>query len=144
NEDNTSTAEIWQNKSVLAQNNSFSASFDMIASQAKMEGVTGLSSSAADSLNSLVASVRFAPNGLIDAANGATYQSAASLAYQAGVKYRVVMSADLATARYSVTVTPQGGNPVKIASNWRFRDGAPLGSGIGNVAFMSKTGAHSV
>src|SRR5690606_28267276 len=143
-EDNVSTDEIWQNTSINSQSGSFTVSFDMIPSKDKMEGITGLSSGAADKVADLAAAVRFAPSGYIDAANGSTFQAANTLAYSAGVRYRVVISADLSTDKYSVKVTPAGGSAVTIASGWSIRSEQRSATKINNVGFVSLTGAHSV
>lgn len=139
--DNTSTDNIWQNESIKAQTGSFTVSFDMIASKAKMEGVTGLSTGKADAVKDLVAAVRFAPGGFIQATNGSTWQAANTLSYTAGVNYRVVISADVATDKYSVQVTPANGKTVQIANGYKFR---ATSKKIDNVGFVSISGAHSV
>ena len=142
--DNTSTDEVWQSVSIPPQTKPFTVTFDMVASKPAMEGVTGLGTKAAGKAIDLVAMVRFAPSGLIEAFNGTRYAAANSLRYKAGTRYRVTMMVDLATRRYSVNVAPSGGSPVKIANNWAFRNDAKSATKLTHVSFTSTGGSHSV
>lgn len=143
NDDNVATP-IWQNTAITPQQGTFTLAFDMIASASNIDGVTGLSSGQADGFEDLAAAVRFAPNGYIDARNGGAYQAAVALKYVGGVKHRVVMTVNVETKRYSVSVTPAGGATVKIADNWNFRTEQASVSSLAYVGFMSVSGAHSV
>ncbi|HEY0947679.1 MAG TPA: hypothetical protein VGD81_20520 [Opitutaceae bacterium] len=142
-EDNVAVEQLWQNSAFAAQSGTFTLAYDMVASQLNIDGVTGLSSGVADAYTDLAATVRFNTSGKIDALNGTAYQAASSLSYTAGVTYRVVMTVDVAAKRYSASVTPAGGSPVTIASNYAFRSTSTATS-LNNVGFTTTAGAISV
>ena len=143
NDDNVAT-EIWQNTAIMAQSKSFTIAFDTVPSGAAIDGVTGISAAAADDYSDLAAAVRFATTGNIDARNGGVYQALTAFKYTAGVKYRVIMTVNPETKRYSVKVTPPGGSTTTIADNWAFRTEQLSVTQLANVGFHSATGAHSV
>jgi hypothetical protein len=142
-DDNVAT-EVWQNTALAPQTASFTVAFDIVPSAGNIQGITGLSTSVVDSLSDIVAGVRFAPSGLIDAPNGNDYRAANPLRYKAGVKYRIVMSVDVTKKRYSVNVTPAGGSRVVIADNWAFRTQNSAPSVLSNFGFSSSGGFHAV
>ncbi len=142
--DTTVATSVWQNNSIAAQTGSFVLSFDMMASAANIDGVTGLSNGAATDFTSLATVVRFNTNGFIDARNGGAYQAAVAMPYLGGVTYHVVMSVNLPAKTYSVTVTPPGAAPVTIASNYQFRTEQAAVTVLNNVGFYALSGSHAV
>jgi hypothetical protein len=142
--DNTTTEGIWQNIAFAAQTKSFNCSFDMIPSSGKIEGVTGLSQGAADHVDDLAAAIRFSSNGRIEARNGSTYQAAKTVNYSAGLRYRVELTIDFATRKYSATVAPQGGAATTIAQNYSFPSSKSGITKLDRIGFCSTSGAHSV
>lgn len=143
NDENVST-QVWQNIPLKDQTKSFAFSFDLLPSSEKMNGITGLSDGVANEYADLSASVRFSPAGYIDARNGNKFEAAKKLRYSAGVRYRVVMAVNVATNRYSVSVTPAGGSRVLIANNWKFRTTRKSTDRLNNLGFHSKKGYHAV
>jgi len=142
-EENVAT-RIWENTTIPTQTGAFTIAFDAMPSSDKMDGVIGLSQGAAKDYTHLAAAVRFAPNGYIDARNGSGFKAATAVAYRAGVKYRFVMTVDVAAKRYSVTVTPAGGSTVRLADNWQFRTEQARVTSLDRVGFYAATGAHAV
>ncbi len=139
----TSNGE-WQNASIPAQAGAFTCSFDVVPSAAGIDAVTGISSTAALSYPELAVIVRFAPNGVIDARDGSGYRAENALQYLPNTRYRVVVTADVPTHRYSVTVTPSGQAPVIIATNYAFRTEQSSIGLLGNLAFTATSGSSIV
>ncbi|MCB0660651.1 MAG: hypothetical protein KDC04_06930, partial [Saprospiraceae bacterium] len=77
--------------------------------------------------------VRFNTDGLIDVRDGNTYNADANMTYSAGVKYFIEMTVDVPNKKYSVTITPEGGSAVNLASDYDFRVAAD------DLNFASKT-----
>ena len=142
-DENVATA-IWQNVPIAPQTGAFTVAFDLLASGSRINGITGLSSGPADEYTDLAASVRFSPSGRIDARNGRRFESANYLAYRGGVRYRVVMSIDVAAKKYSVSVTPENGTRVIIANNWDFRTQALPVSTLDHLSYLAAKGYHAV
>src|SRR5690606_31826169 len=143
NDENVST-QVWQNLPLKEQTKSFTFSFDLLPSAEKMNGITGLSNGAATEYADLYASVRFSPESYIESRNGNKFDAARKLRYSAGVRYRVVMTVNVATNRYSVSVTPAGGSRVLIANDWKFRTTRKSTDRLNNLGFHSKKGYHAV
>jgi hypothetical protein len=140
----TTATNSWSSLSIPAQTGSFTVAWDSVPSMAKMDSVTGLSLGAPTSTDNLATSVRFAPTGVIQVRNGTSHTAMVNVPYTAGVTYRFVKTVDLATRRYSVTVTPKGGSTVQLASNYAFRNGHETAVKLDRLGFYAITGAHSV
>lgn len=139
----TSTS-IWNNVSFPSQSNVFTMAFDVIPSAVGIDAVTGISSASASAYTDLACIIRFATNGMIDSRNGDTYKAASILPYVAGLSYRVVMTVNIATHTYSVTVTPAGQAPVLIADQYAFRVEQQSVNSLGNLAIVAPMGSHVV
>jgi len=137
------TTGAWQNRSIAAQTGNFSISFNMRPSAAGIDAVTGLSTSGASAFSAVAVALRFAPSGVFDARNGGAYQAANVLTYQAGVTYRVAVTVNVPARTYSATVTPPGGSPVTIASNYAFRSEQASANSLANLAVFAQTGSHT-
>lgn len=133
----------WRNLALPPQTGSFTVSFNMRPGSSGMDGVTGLSSSPATAYADLAVAVRFSAAGVVDARNGAAYQAANPLVYQAGVTYRAVLTVNVAAHTYSATVTPPAGVPVVIASNFAFRTEQASATSLGNLAAVANSGSHT-
>lgn len=138
------SADSWQNVALPAQTGSFTVSFDMSPSANGIDGVTGLSAQPAGAYTDLAAIVRFSSAGVIDARNGDVYEALNPLVYAPNVTYHVEMAVNLPSGVYSVKVTPQGGGPVLIASNYAFRTELASVAQLNYLAFYTFGGAHSV
>jgi hypothetical protein len=138
----TTTAGLWQNLALPPQTGTFTISFNMVPGASGIDCVTGLSTTAAAAFTDLAVALRFSTGNVVDARNGGSYQAANVLAYQPGVVYRAKLTVNLATHTYSATVTPAGGQPVTIASNYAFRNGQTSVTTLANLAASSVTGSH--
>lgn len=133
----------WKNRPISSQTDSFTVTFNMRPSMAGIDAITGLSTSGASAYSNLAVAIRFAPTGVLDARNGGSYQAVNTLAYQAGVTYRVAVTVNVATRTYSATATPPGGSPTTIANNYAFRTEQSSASSITNLAVFAQTGSHT-
>jgi len=130
----------WQNIPIEAQYGTFTLTYDAIPSAVGIDAVTGLSRTPADWYTDLAPIVRFAPSGKIDARNGTGYQAMNVLNYQGGVTYQISMTVDLWARTYSATVTPDGGTPVVIATDFVFRPEQSLANELKNLGFVASGG----
>jgi hypothetical protein len=137
------TAGGWLNRAIAPQTGSFTMSFNMRPSGTAIDAITGLSASSASAYSHLAVAIRFAPTGVFDARNGGSYQAANALVYQAGVTYRVQLNVNVGSRTYSATVTPPGGSPVVIASNYAFRTEQASVTLLGNLAAVAGPGSHT-
>lgn len=137
-------SKTWANAALSAQTGSFGVTFDLVPSGNKIDSITGVSNGAADDYSDLAAAVRFAPSGYIDARNGSGFKAASAVPYKAGVSYRVVMNVNLATKRYSATVTPAGGATITVADNWMFRSEQSKVTLLSNIGAYAGNGGHTV
>ncbi len=142
-DDNVATP-IWHNLSLSPTNRAFTISFDLLPSINNMDGVVGVSSGAAQETGDLVAAVRLAPSGLFEALDHSSFRSALRVPYSAGQRYRVTLSLDPLSRKYSVAITPPTGRTALLASNWNFRSRSPFPTPLDNLGFQSRTGYHAV
>jgi hypothetical protein len=119
----------------------FTAAFSMIPSQSGIDGVVGLSRGEAARFNDLAASVRFNPNGTIDARNGASYSADQVVPYTANQRYDVVLVVDVLGHAYSAFV-----NGTLVAQNYAFRTQQAAAPSLGNLTLIadSQVGGLSV
>jgi hypothetical protein len=135
--------ESWSSAPFSSQTANFTLTFDAMASKIDMEGIAGPSAGVVTALGDLAAAIRFSPTGFIQVRNGTGYGADAIMSYTAGVLYRVVMSIDLSTRRYSVVVTPQGGTAIKLATDYAFTTGQ-TSTLLDHVSFYASNGALAV
>lgn len=128
--------EDWTNLAINSQNSSFDISYTCIPATSNVDAVTGVGGRTVENFSDLACIVRFAPSGIVDARDGSSYRSNTTLNYRANKLYRVRMSINLATKRYSATVTPDGESPVVVANNYAFRTEQSSLSEIQTFAFL--------
>lgn len=116
-----SSQTTWENQPISIETSLFTAAFDATPNQADIDGVVGFSSGTATGYTSLAAIVRFNQNGTIDVRKGNTYAADQSVPYSAGLTYHIQMAIDPSNHTYTVYVTPPGGSPITLASNYAFR-----------------------
>ncbi len=138
------SSTAWQNSAFTAQSGNFSATFSVTPSANNMDGVVGLASGAASSYGNLATIVRFNSSGFIDAVNGGSYSSDASVPYTAGTIYQIKIVASVSAHTYSVYVTPAGGSQIILASNYAFRTEQASVSSLNDWAMVAEVGNHSV
>jgi hypothetical protein len=111
----------WTTKTLAQQTGVFAFDFNVTPAGAGTDAVVGLLSGTADAYTDLAAIVRFAPSGVIDVRNGASYTADAYLPYAADLDYHVHMAVDVPRHIYSVWVAPPGQAPTLLASGYAFR-----------------------
>ncbi|HSX45962.1 MAG TPA: choice-of-anchor Q domain-containing protein [Candidatus Saccharimonadia bacterium] len=142
---NCSTASAsWQNNSITNQTGSFTFDFDATPSANGINAVTGLSNGAASAYTNLAAIVAFEGTGVIDAVNAGTYTADASVPYTAGTSYHFKLTVNIPAHTYSVVVTPAGGTPVNLATNYAFRTEQASVTNLNNWAIIDSSGSHTV
>jgi hypothetical protein len=130
-------SEEWQNLSVSPVTGGFTLAFTVIPDTAKVNGLVSLSFGEADDFNDQAITVRFFNDGEVDVRNGAAYDADTTFAYTQGTSYRVEVVGSVATHTYSVIVTPDGGSPTTIATDYAFRSTQSSVATLNNLAFIS-------
>jgi hypothetical protein len=139
-----SASSTWVNTAFTRQTGSFTAQYDVTPSAAGIDGLSGLSPSAATDYTSLAAIVRFNSSGTIDARNGGAYSAGQSIAYSAGKSYHIRLVVDVANRLYSAYVTPAGGTEQAIGLGYAFRSEQSGATSLADWAAMSGTGTMSL
>lgn len=138
-------SEAWTNVTIPVQTSNFTVRWSAIPDGSQIDGVTGLSLGSVDNYPDLACIVRFAINGVIDVRNGGAYQAQTTLNYTAGKIYRFEVNVDMSAKTYSVIVTPDGGSPVQIATNYKFRNEQATVSSLDHLALVALDGgSHTV
>jgi hypothetical protein len=109
----------------------FTASGVLTPSSLSAAATFGLAPAATSDWNGLAASVLFSdlvsepghPANSILVRDGGVYRADQALIYEAGRRYHVRMVVDPSIRRYSVYVTPEGGQTIPLAVNYAFREG---------------------
>jgi len=127
---------IWRSSAITPQTGTFEAQLTVTPQARPMDGLVGLSASAADSFSDLAAIVRFNPSGFIDARNGSSYQAAAQIPYSANTPYRVRLVVNLPARSYSAYVTPPNQAEVVIGTNFAFRTEQ---ASVSSLAYINAT-----
>lgn len=139
------SSDAWTNIVIPTQTSRFTVRWNAVPDSPNIDAVTGLAAGPVADYKDLACIARFNINGTIDARNGSTYQAATPLTYAAGTIYRFQMDVDVATRKYSVTVTPDGGLPVVIAQNFSFRTEQATVTSINHMALVAlQGGTHMV
>lgn len=143
--DTYQASEAWSNVTIPVQTGRFSIRWNAVPDGNLIDGVTGLSLGSVDNYDDLACIVRFAVNGTIDVRNGGSYAALTPVTYTAGSIYRFELDVDLAAKEYSVTVTPDGGLPILIAQNYKFRTQQATVSTLDHIGLVAlEGGSHTV
>jgi uncharacterized repeat protein (TIGR03803 family) len=140
----TSTVD-WQNVPITNQYfyNPFTITFKLTPDASNMNGVTGLSATAASDYTHLACIVRLNPSGFFDVRKGGAYASDTAIGYSAGNTYSISMTISLQDRTYSVSVD---GTP--IASNYPFRTEQSFINSLSYLALRNESnttpGTHTV
>ncbi|WP_437809813.1 right-handed parallel beta-helix repeat-containing protein [Sorangium sp. So ce1078] len=140
----TVDAGEWVNTPLTTQWGTFTATWDVTPSAAKIDGVVGLSSGAADQWTELAAIVIFDEQGNVRARNGSRYEAAKVFPYSAGTTYTVRMVVETASKRYSVFIKPQNGAEVQLANRFAFRTEQAQIRSLNNWAITQTVGSASL
>ena len=122
-------------------------SSDFVATPDQLvDGVIGLSTNPATGFNDLAATLRFSPNGLIEARNGDHYQADVLQSYFAGASRRMRIIANVPTHTFSVYVAPDDHHSVQLANRYAFRPTQSAASSLGalNAIIDSPQGIMSI
>jgi hypothetical protein len=109
-----------------------------------MDGVIALSPIQGSDYTDYAALVRFSTTGTIDARNGGSYSSDASIPYVQGQQFRFRLAIDIPGKEYSVYVTPQGQSEIALASGYAFRTEQAAAAQLGWLGMISVTGSCGV
>ena len=93
----------------------------MLGADQTLDGVFGQSPNPPTNFDSLATAVRFSPDGVLDARNGASYQADVAMPYLPGVAKRVLIIANIPRRTYSAYVAVGDATSVQIAHNYSFR-----------------------
>ncbi|WP_437333442.1 right-handed parallel beta-helix repeat-containing protein [Sorangium sp. So ce394] len=140
----TVDAGEWVNTPLTTQWGTFTATWDVTPSAAKIDGVVGLSSGAADQWTELAAIVIFDEQGNVRVRNGSRYEAATVFPYVAGKTYTVRMVVETASRRYSVYIQPKGGAEVQLAYRYAFRTEQAQIRSLNNWAITQTVGSASL
>jgi uncharacterized delta-60 repeat protein len=138
------SSPMWQNLAMASQTQTFTALFDAVPHQNRMDGVTGLTLSPANGPEDLGVIVRFNPAGFLDARNGSAYQAARSIPYVSGMRYQIRLVVKVPQHTYSVYVTPDGGAEQTLATSYAFRTEQGTVPRLDTWALRSWSGSHTV
>lgn len=97
-----------------------------------LDGVFGQSPNPPVNFDSLATAVRFSPEGVLDARNGAAYQADVAMPYLPGVAKHVRVIANIPRHTYSVLVAVGDGTSVQLARNYRFRTSQSNAGSLGH------------
>ncbi len=138
------SSTVWQNFAMASQAQMFTALFDAVPHQNRMDGVTGLALGPVDAPQDLGVIVRFNTAGFLDARNGSAYQASRSIPYVTGMRYQVRLVVNIPQHTYSVFVTPDGGTEQTLATNYAFRTEQQTVPRLDTWALRSWSGSHTV
>ncbi len=112
------------NTPITEQTDTFTVTFDVVPSDAPMNGGVGFSKGEVTTWGEMSTILGFRAGGVIDARDGDHYAALQTLKYEAGKVYHVTMTVDVPNSVYSVKVQPEDGLPVVIADSFAFRAAA--------------------
>ncbi|MGE5610566.1 MAG: PA14 domain-containing protein [Bacillota bacterium] len=135
----------WENHSIANQTGTFSADFDIKATEAGSDIVVGFSNGTADAYTDLGPMFQFnGDDSGIYARNGGAYAAQSPMKYAVGTTYHVKMVVRTQDHTYDVFVTPQGGSTVQLAQNYAFRSEQSSVSSLNNWVKATYSGAGTV
>ncbi|MEK7507868.1 MAG: Ig-like domain-containing protein, partial [Patescibacteria group bacterium] len=134
----------WQSRTLDSQTGVFRVEFDAQPLNNFIDGVTGLSQSAAGAYTDLAVIARFNVSGYIDAMNGTAYGAARTIPYSAGVNYHFRLEVDISRHIYSIYVTPQGGSELTLGTDYGFRSPQATVVSLSYWNMISSQGSHTI
>jgi hypothetical protein len=135
----TSMNSAWVNTPFPAKMGMFTAIYEVTPSSPMGDTLTGLSNGPAMAFTGVAVIVRFGMNGNIDARNGGAYAAAATVPYAANMTYRVRLAVDVGAHRYSIYVTPPGGQEQTLGMNYAFRTEQNMVTSLSSWVVESET-----
>ncbi|MEN8116708.1 MAG: kelch repeat-containing protein [Bacteroidota bacterium] len=116
-------AQSFASKQTAKMTDEFSVTFVATPSHDSMDGAVGLSEVefiAAETWN-YGPYIHFNTSGEIEARDSVSFTAENTLAYTAGIAYKIEITGNVKTQTYSATVTPDGGTATVIATDYKFR-----------------------
>ncbi len=118
----TSQTNVWTSSEMPQQKGMVTVEFDAMANATVTDAVIGLSNEDAANYTDLGPIVRFSSaSQAFDMRNGSIYTSTQKIPYIAGTMYHIKMVVNVQTHTYSAYVTPPGGTPQAIGTDYAFR-----------------------
>jgi hypothetical protein len=145
------SSTTWQNSAFATQTSNFTVDFDSTPLANNIDSVIGTSNNNATDYSSLATTVRFNSSGFIDAASttgaNGSYKADVSVPYTANTVYHLKLTINPVAHTYSIVVTPSGGSPINLATNYPFRTSQATLSTFNNWALFqdpASVGSHKV
>lgn len=126
----------WSNRPLSpTQSGLFQCVFDAVPNTANLDGVFGLSQSAAAAYSDLACIVRFDDTGFLDVYNGTigNYTAVTNVPYSAGNSYHFRIVGNISAKTFDVYVTPPSSSETLIASGYGFRAAATSLANLGGI-----------
>jgi hypothetical protein len=136
----------WQNVAIAPQSDLVTVRFDAIPNEPNMDGLIGLSLGETLDFDDSIATVRFNPDGFIDAIDGGlnSYNATTQVAYSPGNVYGFRMEINFGERSYGVYVRPAGEPEVLVADRFPFRAEQSGASALDHWALWAGSGSHHV
>lgn len=133
----------WINNSFTSQSTAFTAEWDATPFAPNISAVMALSNGAQTSVTAFACLTRFYTNGMIEARNGANYNSVSPISYTANTTYHFRLVVNVPSHTYSIYVTPAGGSEQVVGLNYAFRTEQSSVSALNNQGLIvdSTTGS---
>ncbi len=122
-------------KKIPVQTGKFTATWKVTPTHSPMDGVTGLAKGEVGTFSDMGVIVRMNSSGKVDARNGGAYEALNELNYETNKEYTIKVIVDVPAQKYSVIVTPAGGDSVVIGTDYAFRTDTPQES-LGYMAMV--------
>jgi hypothetical protein len=141
---------IWQNQSLGATADVFTAEFDAAPLGSNIDGITGLSLDAGDQYDDYAVLIRFNNLGFIDVRDADVYRADQPVAYSAGQILHFRVEVDLTERRYSTWVRTSGGGggepaqEILLAQDYEFRSSQSNVSALTHAGVYAASGTHMV
>ena len=140
----TGSALLWQNYPFAGLSQRVRASLDLRLLTSPTHTVAGLSGAAAAAFTDLAVAVRFSDTGVVEARSGGVFKADAVLTHVLNKTYRIDLDVDVPGKKYSAIVTPEGGSPVVIATDYAFRTEQATIATLANLAAKAESGSYQI
>lgn len=134
----------WSNLGIGDWFDDIEIEFDAEVTASPEDAIFGVGPNLVSAYAGLAVNLRFATSGNIEVRNGAGYASEATVPYSANTSYHFLITTDMATKTYSVTVTPEGGSPTVLATGYAFRADQANATKLSYVAATVTTALENI
>lgn len=133
----------WINKAFTSQSTAFTAEWDATPSATNIDVVMALSNGSQTSVTAFACLTRFYTDGMIQARNGANYNSASPISYSANTTYHFRLVVNVPSHTYSIYITPAGGSEQLVGLNYAFRTEQSTVGALNNQGLIVDTATGS-